>query len=68
MMIPRNALVDKNKVFIVQEGKLKKLPVVIEKTNDTEAFITGLPEGADVVVEPLINGREGITAEILQRP
>jgi len=68
MRIPRNAIFEQDRVFTVQDGKLVKNQVNLLKTNQTDAFINGLPEGVDLVVEPLIGGREGINAEILERP
>ena len=65
MEIPRNAIFDKDKVFTVEDGKLKANIVEILKSNETTAFISGLPEGLDLVVEPLVNAKEGFNAEIL---
>ena len=65
MEIPRNAVFNKNKVFTVANGKLKENIVDILKSNETTVLISGLPEGADVVVEPLVNAKEGFNAEIL---
>jgi membrane fusion protein, multidrug efflux system len=66
MEIPRNAIYDKDKVFLVEDGKLKESKVDILKTNETTVIFSGLPEGADLVVEPLVNAKEGINAEILK--
>ena len=48
------------------DGKLKKHQVDILKTGETTVFIAGLPEGAELVVEPLVNAQEGFNAEIIQ--
>ncbi len=66
MEIPRNAIFNKDKVFTVEEGKLKENKVDILKANETTALISGLPLGADLVIEPLVNGKEGFNAEILK--
>lgn len=66
MVIPRNAVFDNNYVFVVEEGRLKKQAINILKTGETTLLFSGLPEGTEVVVEPLINGREGIQAEIIE--
>ena len=66
MEIPRNAIFNKDKVFTVEEGKLKENKVDILKANETTALISGLPLGADLVIEPLVNGEEGLNAEILK--
>ena len=66
MEIPRNAMFNKDRVFTVEDGKLKENKVEILKTNETTVIFSGLPAGADLVVEPLVNGKEGINAEILK--
>ena len=68
MEIPRNAVFEDEFVFTVEEGKLKKSAIKILKTNETTVIFSGLPKGVEVVVEPLINAREGINAEILDQP
>jgi RND family efflux transporter MFP subunit len=66
MEIPRNAIFKKDRVFIVEDGKLKEKKVEILKANETTVLISGLPTGADLVVEPLVNAKEGFNAEILR--
>jgi membrane fusion protein, multidrug efflux system len=66
MVIPRNAVFDKNFVFVVEDGRLKKEAINILKTGETTLIFSGLPEGAVVVTEPLVNGREGVQAEIIE--
>jgi len=66
MEIPRNAIFNKDKVFTVEDGKLKEYKVEVLKSSKTTTFLIGLPEGADVVVEPLVNAKEGFNAEILK--
>lgn len=65
MEIPRNAVFNKDRVFIVEDGKLKEKKVTILKTHETTVIISGLPEGSDLVVEPLVNAKEGFNAEKL---
>ena len=65
MEIARNAVFKKDRVFTVEDGKLKENQVEILKTNETTVIFSGLPEGVDIVVEPLINAKEGFNAEIL---
>ncbi len=66
MEIPRNAVFNKDRVFTVVEGKLKENKVDILKHNETTVIFSGLPEGTDLVVEPLVNAKEGFNAEILK--
>lgn len=65
MAIPRNAVFKKDRVYVVVDGKLKEQQIDILKTYETTVLFSGLAEGADLVVEPLVNAREGINAEIL---
>jgi multidrug efflux pump subunit AcrA (membrane-fusion protein) len=65
MVIPRNAIFKKDKVFVVESGKLKEQKIDILRTNETTVLFSGLPVGVDVVVEPLVNAKEGANAEIL---
>jgi len=66
MEIPRNAIFNKDKIFTVENGKLKQNQLTILKNNEATVIFSGLPEGVDIVVEPLINAREGLNAEILK--
>ena len=66
MEIPRNAVFKRDRIFTVEDGKLKENKVDILKTNKTTVIFSGLPAGADLVVEPLVNAKEGINAEILK--
>lgn len=69
MEIPRNAMFNFNEVFTVEEGKLKKHEINIEKFNQNTVIINGLPEGVDVVSEPLINAIENTEVEVFrERP
>ncbi len=51
---------------MVEEGKLKENKIDILKSNESTVIISGLPVGADLVIEPLVNGKEGFNAEILK--
>ncbi len=66
MEIPRNAIFNKDMVYTVEEGKLKKRRINILKTNETSVLFSGLEPGTMVVVEPLVNAQEGTNAEILK--
>ena len=68
MEIPRNAVFNNDMVFTVADGKLKENQIEILRINETTVIFTGLPEGVDLVVEPLINAKDGINAEILDQP
>ncbi|MDX8338239.1 efflux RND transporter periplasmic adaptor subunit [Draconibacterium sp. IB214405] len=65
MEIPRGAVFNTNTVFIVVDGELKKRDINVIKRNETTFIINGLPEGAKVVAEPLINVKENTPVNIL---
>lgn len=59
MEIPRQAVFNQNQVFIVQDSTLKKMEIQIRKINSNTLIFNGLEKGTELVVEPLINVREG---------
>lgn len=63
--IPRNAIFNKNKVYVVEDGLLVEREVNIHKMTSTTVIFSGLEEKDMVVTEPLINVSEGTNAEIL---
>jgi hypothetical protein len=64
MEMPRSAVFNSNEVFIVNDGKLKKEEIDVVKVNETSLIFKGLPEGAYLVVEPLINVQENSPVDI----
>lgn len=64
MEIPRSALFDTNKVYLVQEDQLKSFPVNIEKWNEETVLVSGLENGVQVVPDPIINARENMEVKI----
>ncbi|MCF8234903.1 MAG: HlyD family efflux transporter periplasmic adaptor subunit [Bacteroidales bacterium] len=55
MEIPRNAVFNRNQVFIVKDSLLHQKTIDIHKVNQESIIFSGLEEGVDVVVEPLVN-------------
>jgi len=55
MEIPRNAVFNGNQVFVVQDTVLIVHEIMIHKVNSSTVVFSGLNEGDDLVVEPLIN-------------
>ena len=60
MRIPREAIIQNNYVYLVQNNALKKSAVTIYQTLEDYIVINGLPEGATIVIESLANAREGM--------
>lgn len=64
--VPRNAVFNKDKVFIVEDSILQIREIRIHKLTPTTVILSGLDTGDWVVTEPLINVSEGSFAEILK--
>ncbi|MCP5103838.1 MAG: efflux RND transporter periplasmic adaptor subunit [bacterium] len=64
MQIPRNAVFNSNEVFVVNGGRLAKREINIHKVDQKELIFSGLEEGTDLVVEPLVNAAENAKVEI----
>jgi len=67
MQIPRNAVFNSNEVFVVDDGRLSKREIMIHKIDETTLIFSGLNEGTDLVVEPLVNAAENTKVEIVGR-
>jgi hypothetical protein len=62
MEIPRNAIFNSNEVFVINQGRLKIMPVNIVKLNERTLLFNGLNMGDTVVVQSLIGVMEGLPA------
>jgi hypothetical protein len=59
MVMPRNAVFDGNKVFVIeQDSILKTKEIKIHKINKESIVFSGLPVDSDLVYEQLINAQE----------
>ena len=66
MEIPRSAVFNSNEVFIVVDGKLYQRTVTIHKVNRETLLFSGLDEGFDLVVEPLVNAVEQSPVQVIR--
>jgi multidrug efflux pump subunit AcrA (membrane-fusion protein) len=66
MEIPRNAVFNTNEVFTIKDSVLKKEEIMIHKINEKTLIFSGLDEGTELVVEPLINATENMKVYILR--
>lgn len=57
--IPREALLDNNQVYIIQNEILKLKSIKIERTLDDYLIISGINDGEIIVMESLANVKEG---------
>jgi multidrug efflux pump subunit AcrA (membrane-fusion protein) len=67
MEIPRHAVFNQDEVFIVVDSALRKRKINIMKVNPNTLIFNGLEENTEIVVEPLINVREGTLVETENR-
>ena len=66
MEIPRNAVFNQNEVFVVEDGKLSKREITIHKINEKTLIFSGIEEGTELVIEPLINAVENTEVKIIR--
>ena len=66
MEMPRNAVFNNNTVFAVEEGRLVKQTIDIQKINETTLLFSGLAAGTELVREPLVNALENAPVEIMR--
>ena len=55
MEIPRNAVFNGSQVYTVNDSLLKVNDIVIHKINSETVVFSGIEEGSDIVIEPLVN-------------
>ena len=66
MEISRKAVFNYNEVFIVVNGKLVKKTINIKKVNEKTLLFSGLDEGIDLVVDPLVGAMENSPVKIIR--
>lgn len=66
MEIPRKALLNKTSVFIVENNQLKTIDLEIVSYQKNTVYVKGVPDGTVIVVEPVINGKDGAKVEIIK--
>lgn len=69
MEIPRNAVFNRNQIYVVQDSsRLRVALIEVEKVMDEKLLFSGLEKGALIVTEPLINAYENMPVSISTRP
>ncbi len=66
MEIPRNAVFNHNEVFVIENGKLSKKEITVQKINEKTLIFSGLDINTELVVEPLVTAFENMKVEILR--
>jgi membrane fusion protein, multidrug efflux system len=62
MLIPRNAIFNNDQVYVLEDSLLKVNTINIVKINSETAIFNGLPEGSEIVVEPVVNAHNNMKA------
>jgi membrane fusion protein (multidrug efflux system) len=65
MELPRRAIFENNKVYIVQDGKLATRTITIHRVNPRTVLFSGIDSGAQIVLEPPVNAAEGLEVKII---
>jgi multidrug efflux pump subunit AcrA (membrane-fusion protein) len=64
--LPRKLLINNNKVYIVDNGKLALQQIEVVKINNNEMYVRGLEDGAKVLVQAVLGAYEGMPVEVIQ--
>jgi multidrug efflux pump subunit AcrA (membrane-fusion protein) len=63
--IPRALLVNNNSVFVVENNRLKRMPVTLAYSGLHTVVIKGLPDGVQYVSKPVVNAYQGMDVKII---
>lgn len=64
--LPRRALINNEKVYFAENGTLQETDVRVIKLSDNTAFVKGLDEGTDVIIQPITNATIGMPVKIVE--
>lgn len=67
MEVDRKTVFNRNQVFIVEEGRLKKKEIVVARMTATTVLISGLKEGTQLVLDPPVNAMENMKVNLAQK-
>lgn len=65
--LPRKAVFNKNEVYVVKDGKLSILKLDVKTFLKESVLARGISNGTMIVMEPLINAKEGLEVEVLKK-
>ncbi|MEO1448557.1 MAG: efflux RND transporter periplasmic adaptor subunit [Bacteroidota bacterium] len=69
MEIPRNAVFNRNQIFVVQDSsRLSVAKIEVEKVMEEKLLFSGLEKGALIVTEPLLNAYENMPVSVQSAP
>lgn len=65
MALPRTLLLEDNMVYILQNNKLKRTAVTVMKIDGNNMYVSGLEEGIQVLVQPVLGAYDGMPVQII---
>lgn len=64
MEIPRKAIFNEDKIYVVRDGKLKIETVSVHRINPKTILFSGLKEGERIVADPPVNAIEDMSVKV----
>lgn len=64
--LPRKLLINNNKVYIVENGKLALQEIEVVKIDNNQMYVRGLENGAKVLAQAVLGAYKGMPVEIIQ--
>lgn len=64
--IPKNLLVNQEKVYVVADQKLHLQPVEVVKITETDAILKGLADGTQLLAKPIIGAFDGMQVRLAE--
>lgn len=65
--LPRKAIFNKNEVYVVENEKIKAVPLNIKMFMEETVLVKGIEDGTVIVMEPLINAKDGMKVQLLNQ-
>lgn len=59
-------MINNEKVYFAENGTLQETDVRVIKLSDNTAFVKGLDEGTDVIIQPITNATIGMPVKIVE--
>lgn len=65
--IPRSVIYDNQFVYVVKDSTLVKQPIDLQRFTSTSALVSGLPDGAEIMMENMPSAYEGMKVSPLSK-
>jgi multidrug efflux pump subunit AcrA (membrane-fusion protein) len=64
--LPRKLLINNNKVYIVENGKLDLKQIEVVKVDNNQMYVRGLENGAKILAQAVLGAYKGMPVEVIQ--